>query len=65
MTREERDAFIEDILANPQKYKDKWTERARLEAPQMTEEQLEASWQQMAEQFGLPPTKPAKGPSRA
>ena len=65
MTREERRAFFEDLLENTQKYKDKWTEQARLDAPQMTEEQLESSWRQMAEQFGLPPTKPARGPAKA
>jgi hypothetical protein len=65
MTREERHAFFEDLLENTQKYKDRWTAQARLEEPQMTEEQHERSWQQMAEQFGLPPTKPAKGPAKA
>jgi len=27
MTREERWAFVEDLLENTQKYKDKWTSR--------------------------------------
>jgi hypothetical protein len=65
MTHEERKAVIEDMLANTQKYKDRWTARARREEPQMSEEQLEWSWRQVAHQFGLPPTKPAKGPSKA
>jgi hypothetical protein len=64
MTREERRAFIEDLLENTQKYKDQWTAEARLKEPQMTEEQLEWSWEQMAEQLGLPATKPARGPAK-
>ena len=64
MTSKEIWAFIEDVLENPQKYKDRWTERARLEQPHLTEEQLEGSWKQMARLLGLPPTKPARGPAR-
>jgi hypothetical protein len=65
MTRDERAAFFDDLPENPQKYKEQWTAQARLEAPQMTEEQLEWAWRQMAHQFGLPPTKPARGPAKA
>ena len=65
MTHEERWAFIEDLLENTQKYKDRRTAEARLKEPQMTEEQLGLYWKQMADQFGLPATKRARGPAKA
>jgi hypothetical protein len=48
-----RDAFFDDLLANPEKYKKKWGDEARAENPEMTDEQIEASWDQLADQFGL------------
>ena len=65
MTDDERAAVIEDMLENTQKYKDKWTEQARIEAPQMTEAQLEAHGEFVEMLFGLPPTKLVRGPAKA
>jgi hypothetical protein len=45
--------FDRDLIANPEKYKKLWGDKARAEHPEMTEEQHEASWQQLAHQFGL------------
>ncbi len=56
MTDEERAAIIDDILENTQKYREQCTARARIEAPQMTEEQLDAHWEFAEVIFGLPPT---------
>jgi hypothetical protein len=53
MTDAQRDAVIDDIMANPEKYKKSWTDKARAENPQMTEEQLEWSWRQLCQQLGL------------
>ena len=65
MTDEERAAFIEDLLENTQKYKDRWTEQARIEHPGMTEEQDEWAWKFVEMLFGLPATKPSPGPAKA
>jgi hypothetical protein len=46
-------AVADDIIANPEKYKKLTHEKARRECPWMTEEQLEASWQFVVQQFGL------------
>jgi hypothetical protein len=52
-TETERDAFFDDLLANLEKYKKKWADEARLEYPDMTVEQIEVSWDRLANQFGL------------
>ena len=46
-------AAIRDIIDNTEKYKKKWDAKARKDYPEMTEEQLQASWDQLAHQFGL------------
>jgi hypothetical protein len=48
---EKMDKFFEDFLADPEKYKKKWTEEARKEHPNMTDEQLEGAWAQLESQF--------------
>jgi hypothetical protein len=53
VTKAERDAFFADLKANPDKYRKEWDDEARKEHPDMTEEQLQASWDQLADQFGL------------
>jgi len=66
MTREQGLwAAIEVLMGNTQAFKDRSCARARLEQPHLTEEQLEWSWRQVADQLGLPPTKPARGPAKA
>jgi hypothetical protein len=52
-TKAERDAFVADLIAQPEKYRREWGEQARRENPQMTDEQIEAAWDQLAEQMGL------------
>jgi hypothetical protein len=53
MTDAERAAFDADLIADPQKYKKLWGDKARAENPQMTEHQLDMSWRQLCHQFGL------------
>jgi hypothetical protein len=48
-----RDASIRDLLAYPEEFERKSDEAARRDAPWMTEEQLEASWDVLAHLFGL------------
>jgi hypothetical protein len=54
VTKAERDAFIEDITAHPGKYRDEWDEQLRREHPEMTQAQMDNSWDQMAELMGFP-----------
>ena len=54
VTKAERAAFVDDIIANPGKYRDQWAAKARREHPEMTQAQLDSSWDQMAEQMGFP-----------
>jgi hypothetical protein len=44
---------VDDILADPEKYRKAWDEKARRENPHLTQEQLDASWDQLAQQMGL------------
>jgi len=56
MTPEEKEklrAACDDLLTNTAKFKKQWDEKARKENPHMTEEQLSASWDIVAKQFGL------------
>lgn len=53
VSQEERDDFIADLIANPEKYRAEWTAKHRRERPDMTEEQIQASWDQAAFQLGL------------
>jgi hypothetical protein len=48
-----RDASIRDLLAYPEEFKRRSDEAARRDAPWMTEEQLEASWDVVVHLFGL------------
>jgi hypothetical protein len=48
-----RDEFVANLLADPDKYRKDWDAKARAENPHMTQEQLDASWEQLAHQFGL------------
>jgi hypothetical protein len=50
---EKRKKFIEEFLADPDAFKKRWDEETRREYPEMTEEQLQGSWDQMAHQLGL------------
>jgi len=56
-----RDASIRDLLAYPEEFKRKSDETARKEHPEMTEEQLQASWDVAAHLFGLEPPKKRRG----
>jgi hypothetical protein len=64
MTSAERAAAIDDMIANPEKYKRLAFERARRECPWMTEEQHENEWQYAAQLMGLYEPEPEPGPSR-
>jgi hypothetical protein len=44
---------VDEILADPEAFRKECDERARAENPHLTQEQLDASWAQVAEQFGL------------
>jgi hypothetical protein len=46
-------AAAADIVENPEKYKKLWDEKARRDNPHLTQSQLDASWEQIAQQFGL------------
>jgi hypothetical protein len=59
--RHARDASIRDLLAYPEEFKRKSDEEARKEHPEMTEEQLRASWDVVAHLFGLEPPKKKRG----
>jgi HD domain len=48
-----RDAFIADLIADPEKYRREWNARARRDCPWMTEAQLDASWEHVAQLMGL------------
>lgn len=53
VTQETRKAFIREIISNPKKYKEKWDAEIRAKNPDMTEEQIQKSWAQLANQFDL------------
>lgn len=44
---------LRDLLENTEKYRLQAREEQRKESPEMTEEQLDATWEQAAHQFGL------------
>jgi hypothetical protein len=48
------DAFVNDIVANPEKYRKRTEAEARKEHPEMTDEQHDWAWRQAAHQLGLP-----------
>ena len=48
-----RNAFFDDLLADPEKYKRELDEQSRRERPDMTDAQREAEWQFIVQQFGL------------
>jgi hypothetical protein len=48
-----RAIVIDDIIANPETYKQLTYEAARREHPEMTEEQHEAEWQYVKQLLGL------------
>jgi hypothetical protein len=49
---------IDDIIANPGKYRKQWAEDTQHQYPgKYTQEQLDASWDQLAHQVGLPTAK--------
>jgi hypothetical protein len=50
---EKRKKFIKEFLSDPAAFKKKWDEETRKEYPDMTDEQLQGSWDQMAHQLGL------------
>ena len=52
-TKGARDAFVAALLSNPEKYRKQWDAEARREQTDLTEEQLDQSWKQLADQFGL------------
>ena len=52
-TKAARDAFVEDILKDPQKYKRQWTAEARVKYPHLTDEQHEADWKYVSDLMGL------------
>ena len=54
MTKDEKakfDAALADMMKNREKYKKQFIEAAKKESPEMTDEQLEASWEQAARQL--------------
>lgn len=53
---------VEDILANPAKYKAEWSAKAKAENPALTDEQIENAWAQLAHQMGLE-ASPAEVPA--
>lgn len=44
---------IEELLADPEKFKEKWWQEASAEDPNLTREQFEVSWQHTAQLMGL------------
>jgi hypothetical protein len=52
-SRKQMDAAIEAILADPEAFRKKLEAEARAENPSMTQEQLDAAWEQVAHQFGI------------
>jgi hypothetical protein len=44
---------VQDILDNPGAYREQWCDEARRENPDLTDEQVDAAWQQVQHQFGL------------
>lgn len=52
-TDQELDDMIADMKANPEKYRLEADAEARRANPHMTQEQLDASWEQVKESFGL------------
>jgi hypothetical protein len=59
--RHARNASIRDLLAYPEEFKRKSDEEALKEHPEMTEEQLLASWDVVAHLFGLEPPRKTRG----
>lgn len=53
MDRKERAKVIREMVADPDKVKREMRENALRENPKLTEEQIEAAWRQVAQQFGL------------
>jgi hypothetical protein len=49
----ERDAFVDDLLADPESYRKRWDDALRRDRPEMTDEQVKASWEQVVHQIGL------------
>jgi hypothetical protein len=49
----DRQAVIADMIANPEKWRKKSEAAARREHPEMTREQMDASWDQVKHQLGL------------
>jgi hypothetical protein len=47
------ESFLDELVADPEKFRRQWDEEAKRENPDMTQEQLDAAWQQLAQQFGL------------
>lgn len=47
------EAALDDIIANPEKYRKKWDEETRKTHPDMTEEQRAAAWEEVAQRMGL------------
>jgi hypothetical protein len=48
-----RSTFIAEFLADPDKFRRDWDEKARAEKPDITDEQLKAGWAQLEHQLGL------------
>ena len=46
-------AFLDDLMADPEKYRKKWDDEALAKNPKLTRAQLDASWAQLVHQFGL------------
>lgn len=53
MKKQERAKVIADMIADPEKFKRETKAQALKDNPKLTDEQLEASWRQVAHQFGL------------
>jgi hypothetical protein len=51
--RADRDTFIRRLIEDPERFRLEWDAKARAENPALTDEQLQASWDQLADQFGL------------